>query len=82
MRIWLRPETAIQEKTKAGFPNSVLQGLLLCAMPFFFSLGLRIIFSTKWGSGKEKEMSTMQTGPWEPALINGRFYGSFVKKET
>lgn len=27
-------------------------------------------------------MSTMQTGPWEPALINGRFYGSFVKKET
>lgn len=27
-------------------------------------------------------MSTMWTGPWEPALINGRFYGSFVKKET
>lgn len=27
-------------------------------------------------------MSTMQTGPWEPALINGQFYGSFVKKET
>lgn len=23
----------------------------------------------------------MQTGPWEPGLINGQFYGSFVKKE-
>lgn len=23
----------------------------------------------------------MQTGPWEPGLINGQFYGSFVKRE-
>lgn len=23
----------------------------------------------------------MQTGPWEPGLINGEFYGSFVEKE-
>lgn len=43
---------------------------------------LWIISSTKWGSGKGREMSTMQTGSWEPALINGQFYGSFVKKET
>lgn len=23
----------------------------------------------------------MQTGPWEQRLINGQFYGSFVKRE-
>jgi hypothetical protein len=33
------------------------------------------------GIRKGKGNFTMQTGSWEPALINARFYGSFVKKE-
>ena len=33
------------------------------------------------GIRKGKETFTMQTGPWEQRLINGQFYGSFVKRE-
>lgn len=76
MRIWLRPEAAYSKK-KAGFPKPILWGLLLCDFFFFFS----VISSTKWGTEKEKETFTTQTGPWEPGLINGQFYGSFVKRE-